>query len=375
MALLVRRLIALALLCAPLLGGLVACAPPGTVRDTPEARRELVEGWRQRAQAAAVVVAVDAADRPLELVAAGSPSRGGLEPVAADARFRIASTTKPMVATVVLQLVAEGRLGLDDAVRRHLPAAPDGITVRQLLAHTSGLPDHTREDRFVDRLISDRDRVWTPAELLALVQRYEPDFPPGQGWSYSNTGYVLLGELVGAVTGRPWAAEVRDRLLDPLGMTSTWVAGAERPRGRVLPGYGDGDGDGDLEDLETGGPWPALESSEGDAGGVVSTAADVARFGAALFRGRLLPPELLEQMVTPSRFGARNSGYGLGVEITRPDYRTAVWGHGGLLPGFRSALQYLPQSDLVVVVLVNDSRSAAGDLAELVARSVSRDDL
>jgi D-alanyl-D-alanine carboxypeptidase len=245
------------------------------------------------------------------------------------------------------------------------------VTVRQLLDHTSGLPDYARVEHFTDGLIEDRDRVWTPAELLALVDGYSRA-EPGAQYSYSNSGYLVLGQVVAAVTGRSWAQEVRARILDPLGLSDTWVAGAEVPRGTVLPGYGDADGDGDEENLETGRPWPSLETSEDAAGAIVSTARDVTRFGAALFRGRLLPRPLLDQMVTPTRFGARNAGYGLGVEITAPDYRTEVWGNGGFLPGFRSALQYLPEDDVVVVVLANDSTSSPADLCELLARSVTR---
>jgi D-alanyl-D-alanine carboxypeptidase len=364
------RLVLLVVLLAATVTG---CGAPTTSAASPDGRAELVERWRQRAEVPAVVVALDAAGRDLEVHASGSPRRGGRAPVPADARFRIASITKTLVATVVLQLVAERRLQLDAPVRAVLPDAPPEVTVRQLLDHTSGLPDHSRLDGFTDGLLRDRDRVWTPAELLALVGEYDHDFPPGTDWSYSNTGYVLLGELVGAVTGRPWAAEVRARILDPLGMRHTWTGGAEPARGVVLPGYADGDGDGDEEDLETGGPWPSLETSEGAAGAVVSTAPDLARFGAALFRGRLLPRELLEEMVTPTRFGARNAGYGLGVEVTRPDYRTTTWGNGGFLPGFRSALQYLPDEDVVVVVLANTSSGAPADLAELLTRSVRRE--
>jgi CubicO group peptidase (beta-lactamase class C family) len=224
-----RRIVLLVVLLA---ATVTACGAPTTSAASPDGRAELVDRWRQRAEVPAVVVALDAAGRALEVHASGSPRRGGRAPVPVDARFRVASITKTLVATVVLQLVAEGRVRLEAPVRAVLPDAPVGITVRQLLDHTSGLPDHSRLDGFSDGLLRDRDRVWTPAELLALVERYDHDFPPGTDWSYSNTGYVLLGELVGAVTGRPWAAEVRARILDPLGMRSTWTGGAEPPRAR-----------------------------------------------------------------------------------------------------------------------------------------------
>jgi D-alanyl-D-alanine carboxypeptidase len=351
---------------------LSACASPAVQPASPQGRGELVEQWRTRAEVPAVVAAVDAPGRRVEVHASGSPLRGGDAPVPPDAHFRIASITKTFVSTVVLQLVAERRLELDRQVRTVLPTGPAGVTVRQLLDHTSGVPDYTRREHFTDRLISDRDRVWTPSELLALVDGYTHD-EPGTRYSYSNSGYLLLGQIIAAVTGRPWDQEVRSRILDPLQLSDTWVAGAEAPRGAVLPGYGDADGDGDEENLETGGPWPSLETSEDAAGAMVSTARDVARFGAALFRGRLLPAALLHQMVTPSRFGAPNAGYGLGVEVTSPDYRTVVWGNGGFLPGFRSALHYLPEDDVVVVVLANSSTAAPADLCELLARSVGRE--
>jgi D-alanyl-D-alanine carboxypeptidase len=237
-----------------------------------------------------------------------------------------------------MQLIAEERLDLDQPVRALVPAAPPGVTVRQLLDHTAGVPDYSRVEHFTDRLITDRERVWTTDELLALVGGYSHD-EPGTRYSYSNTGYLLLGEVVAAVTGRSWAQEVRARILDPLRLSQTWVAGAEAPRGAVLPGYGDGDRDGDEENLETGGPWPSLETSEDAAGAMVSTARDVARFGAALFRGRLLPAALLTPDGQPRSplACAPNAGYGLGVEVASPDNRT-VSGATGLPPGFRSAL-------------------------------------
>ncbi len=122
--------------------------------------------------------------------------------------------------------------------------------------------------------------------------------------------------------------------------------------------------------METGAPWPAQDSTEGAAGAMVSTADDLVAFADALFRGRLLDARMLAEMTTEARHHPRNSNYGLGLEIERSDYRTTTWGHGGFLPGFRSALRYLPDKDLIVVVLVNDSLADANDLAELAYRSV-----
>jgi D-alanyl-D-alanine carboxypeptidase len=368
-----RRLLG-GLLTATLVAALAGCASTGRTDAAapPDVRlQHLLDRWRQRAEVPAATLAVDAPTIGRFTTASGTAERGGGTPVTPDSQFRVASITKMFVATVVLQLVQERRLGLDDPLARHVPGFPGGdrITIRQLLNHTSGVPDYGRTAHFGERLLADRQRRWHPDEVLALVRGARPDFAPGTDYSYSNTGYVLLGRVIDAVTGSTWAAEIRRRILDPLALRHTYVAGVEPVPGGVLPGYFDTDNDGDQENIETGGPWPALESTEGAAGAIVSTAPDLAAFGSALFRGRLLAPASLRQMVTGGPHHARNSNYGLGVEITRPDYRTTVWGHGGFTPGFRSALWYLPQHDLVVVALANDSRANPPDLTELVTRA------
>jgi D-alanyl-D-alanine carboxypeptidase len=269
---------------------------------------------------------------------------------------------------VVLQLAAEGRLGLDDPASRYVRGTPglDGVTIRQLLDHTSGLPDYSAvQEGFGPGLLRDRDRRWTAGELLTISSSVQRDFPPGSAYAYSNSNYVALGLVVESVTGTTWAAQVRTRIIDPLHLDATYVAGAERGPA-VTAGYGDGDNDGDVENLENGREWTSLASSEGPAGALVSTAGDLATFADALFHGRLVDGSALRDMTTPTRHHPRASGYGLGVEITRPDWTTTVWGHGGFLPGFRSTMWYVPSVDRVVVVLTNDSRGDTADLAELL---------
>ena len=332
------------------------------------------DSWQQRADVAGVVVAVRDAAGQRHVRASGSASRESQVALTADTRFRVASITKTFVAVVVLQLAAEGRLRLDDPASRHLPGLPglDGVTVRQLLDHTAGLPEYAAVDEgFGTALVRDRDRRWTARELLARSASVRRDFAPGTDHMYSNTNYLALGLVVEAVTGTSWAAQVRGRIFDPLNLEDTYVAGAEPapPGPPVTAGYGDGDNDGDVENLETGREWTSLTTSEGPAGALVSTAADLAAFADALFRGRLLDPASLGAMTTATRYHPAGSGYGLGVEITRLDHRTTVWGHGGFLPGFRSTLWFDPSADRVVVVLAGDSRAATADLAELLLRA------
>ena len=339
--------------------------------SAPDTQQATLDKWRLRGDIPAVVVGVAHSDGRTWLGASGTPERAGPVAVTTDARFRIASITKVFVAVVVLQLVEEGKLELDDPLSRYLPDySALGVTIRQLLNHTSGIPDYSMSDDFNKNLLNDRERRWTTAEVLALVKDKEPDFRPGTDYSYSNTDYILLGEVIRKIAGRSWAQEIRHRILDPLNLDSTHVAGSERVPQPVVPGYFDADNDGNVENIETGGPWPALETSEGPAGAIVSTAPDLLAFGDALFRGRLVSEPALRAMVAEGRYHPRFSNYGLGVEILRPDYRTTMWGHGGFLPGFKSALWYVPSRDAVIVVMANDARANPADLAELLMRDL-----
>jgi D-alanyl-D-alanine carboxypeptidase len=353
--------------------GTAGCAQSAvSAGGTPDEQlQDLLDRWRQRADVPAMTLAVDGPGRNTLVTASGTEARDGDTPPTASAQFRVASITKLFVATVVLQLVEEGRLGLDDPVAVYIPDFRHvrDVTIRQLLNHTSGIPDYTRTEHFHEGLLEHRDHVWSTDELLGLVADVRRDFAPGTDYLYSNTGYLLLGRVIDTVTGSTWAAEVRRRIFEPLRLQHTYVAGAEPVPGGVLPGYIDVDMDGDVENVETGRPWPALETAEGPAGAVVSTAGDLAVFADALFRGRLLSASTLKQMVAEGAHHPRNANYGLGVEISRPDYRLTVWGHGGFTIGFKSTLWYMPQQDLVVVVLANDARANTSDLAELVART------
>jgi D-alanyl-D-alanine carboxypeptidase len=343
-----------------------------SVDGTPDEQlQQLLDQWRQRADVPAVTLAVEGPRRSRLVTASGTEERDGETPATASAQFRVASITKLFVATVVLQLVEEDRLRLDDQVAAYIPdfRHARGVTIRQLLNHTSGIPDYTRTEHFHEGLLKNRDRVWSTDEMLALVADIRRDFAPGTDYLYCNTGYLLLGQVIDTVTGSTWAAEIRRRILDPLELRHTSIAGPEPVAGGVLPGHADADMDGDVENVDAGGPWPSLESTEGPAGAIVSTAGDLAVFADALFRGRLLRSDTLQQMVADGPHHPRNANYGLGVEISRPDYRLTAWGHGGFTLGFKSTLWYLPEHDVVVVVLANDAGANTSDLAELVVRA------
>jgi D-alanyl-D-alanine carboxypeptidase len=333
---------------------------------------ELTELARQDVHAGApgVIIRVDDGHgRPIEIARQASWSRAD-HTLAAKDEFRMGSNTKTMVATVVLQLVAEHRLKLSDPVDAWLPGlVPDGsaITVRMLLNHTSGLFDHTDDPDVLMAFTGQDTRIWTPEQLIAAGVRHDPLFAPGTDYAYSNTNYVALGLVAEKATGHTLGDLIQQRIAGPLHLRNTYlVTGA---------GTGSGTGPGPGTDskkspvlahgyepdaarlaplLPPGTPagtafaGPARSegyvdttwvnaSTEWAAGGMVSTARDWARFDSALLSGKLLPAAQLKEMKTTvaeeSEFPNRR--YGLGLEKVITPCGT-VWGHNGQVPGYSS---------------------------------------
>lgn len=261
----------------------------------------------------------------------GVAERGTSRPVPARGRFRAGSIMKTFLATVVLQLVDEGRLRLDDPVEAWLPGAvPDGrrITLRHLLGHTSGLYDYKRtltvppDPAFLDS----RWRTWTPAEQVRRAVAHPPtSTPPGTAYAYSNTGYVLLGQIVQEATGRSYAREIGRRIIRPLRLRGTSLPGTyPRIRGAHPRGYvpiAPDSGGTRLVDVTEMNP-----SMLGAGGEMISTARDLDRFFAALLGGRLLPDRLLAEMRTPSSADGR---YGLGLTWQDTECGSTVYGNDG----------------------------------------------
>ncbi|MFI8927615.1 serine hydrolase domain-containing protein [Streptomyces sp. NPDC053474] len=267
-------------------------------------------------------------------------------PRGAHDRFRAASITKTFVATVLLQLEAEGRLDLDDTVGAWLPGVVEGhghdgdrISVRQLLNHTSGIHDYSADPDFdrgltTPEFFAHRHRTWRPADLVALATRHAPDFAPGRGWAYSNTNYVVAGMVIEKVTGRPYGDEVRDRIINPLHLRATSVPGTAptlpRPSSRAYSKLSGTAGSRTYDVTELN------PSMAGAAGELISDAADLNRFYTALLRGDLLPPEQLAAMkrTVPARGkGSAGGRYGLGLLRLELPCGTVVWGHGGGIHG------------------------------------------
>jgi CubicO group peptidase (beta-lactamase class C family) len=295
--------------------------------------------------------------------AAGTANLATDSAMTPDNGFALASVSKTFTAAVVLQLVEEGRLGLDQPVAPLVPAfrLDKRITVRMLLDHTSGLPDYFLNPKIDKALQASPDATWTPARAWTYVAAKRP--VPGSRWVYANSNYLLLGELVRGVTGRPLAVEVRDRLLDPLGLANTWYQAAESPRATLTTGYRlVAQADGSLRPVQVAPvegvmPFRSVVTAAGGAGSIASTALDTARWMRAFAGGRVLGPQMTQAMLGDT---AVTSGlharipYGLGIQVTELAGRTAI-GHSGRFLGFRSVVRYLPDDGITIAVLTNQS--------------------
>ncbi len=303
---------------------------------------------------------------------AGVADRATGAPLTRDNSVRIASNTKTFLAAAALRLWEEGRLGLDDPVARHLPPGiaaaltADGydleaMTVRHLLTHTSGLYDYADRDLFVQAILDDPHRRWTPEEQIALAVEWgDPYGPPGAVYRYSDTGYVVLGLVLQSASGEPLASVLRGLLpLDRLGMRNTWLETLEDPP----PGAADRAHQymGELDTYD----WdPSLDLYGG--GGLVSTADDLATFLRALFTGGVYRgaatadtmlttvagaapgPDLSGMPMVPGR-------YRMGIEVREEDGRTLY-----LHTGFWGTLAaYLPEADVAIAVAVTQQQSRA----------------
>ena len=306
----------------------------------------LLDQWASEGRGG-VAVALAGNDEELTVATAGSagPDGGSVEPGSA---FRVGSVSKTFVAVMLLQLVDEGTISLDDLVVDHAPelTIADDVTVRQLLAHRSGLPEHA-DGELAPAVLADPGRTWTPADVLELVADQPRDFAPDAQFAYSNTNYIVAGLLLESVTGLTLAENLQSRLVEPLGLSSTYFApdSTRSPIGGFSNSLPGGDTDGDS--------YRALETTAGAAGSLVSTASDLAIFLRALVHGEILDEHTYAAMTE----GLPDDGQSLGVFAADPPTPTGI-ANTGNVPGFISYMQYDPVTeDLFVLLLNDDTRS------------------
>ncbi len=316
----------------------VSAAPAQDTRNS--AFRQGVHDLVQQDKYPAVLASTTDRDGRTRNYAVGKGDLKTGAPAPVDGQIRAGSNTKTFTAVAVLQLVGEGKVGLDAPIERYLPRLVRGegidgrkVTVRQLLNHTSGLPNYT-DYLITDVLGQGRHTYLQPRALLDIALEHKALFSPGTDWAYSNTNYVLLGLLIEKVTGRPLAEQIHQRIIDRAGLRKTYfpAVGEERIRGKHPKAYHAEKPGAPLVD------FTELDPSWGWAAGqIVSTPSDLNRFFTALLDGKLLKPAELKQMRTtvpvPEKWGGKGVRYGLGVMRTPLSCGGAIWGHGGDIPG------------------------------------------
>ena len=283
-------------------------------------------------------------------------------PMRADHLFGIGSITKQMTAVAILKLVEQGRLALDDDVRKYVPDMHThgrAITVEQVLAHTSGLANFVDQPDFASLARLDH----TPAQILALSRDMPLEFEPGTGYAYSDSGYILLGGIIERVTGRPYGEHMERALFRPLGMRDTWYGDDARILPRRARGY-------TFREDRLANAEAISMTIPHAAGAVFSTVDDLVRWERALRSGEAVDMALLRRAWQPHRLpDGTATGYGLGWKLCD------VAGHptieqGGFVNGFTASLMRLPDAGLTIAVLVNNDadRPDAGAVARRAAR-------
>ncbi|MCB9654616.1 MAG: beta-lactamase family protein [Deltaproteobacteria bacterium] len=297
-------------------------------------------------------------------------------------RMLAASVGKSFVAATALALAQEGALDLDAPIatvlsdRAWLSRLPnyDTITTRHLLMHASGLPDHVHRPEFARDVAlhwRDLDRAFSPETLVEYVFDGPALFPAGQGWSYSDTGYILVGLIIEKTTGRPYEEALVRRFLEPLGLDATTPSNR-----RVLPGLATGytaaENPLGLPAKTTTAPgvmaWdPAIEWT---GGGLVSTPRDLVVWARALYEGRALPTSDVDDLMRSVAVGSEDSGvrYGAGVAIHQRTVLGPSYGHGGTIPGYVSSMRYYPRYGFAVAFQINTDVDVTDSVTDIERR-------
>jgi len=255
-----------------------------------------------------------------------------------DGEVRIGSNTKTFVAVVILQLVQEGKITLDEPIETYLPGLLKGegidatkITVRQLLQHTSGLPEYTDTVPGETDIFENRDIYYSPRDLIDIALTHPAAFEPGSQFKYTNTNYIVLSLLAEKVTHRPLAEQITQRIIEPLGLSHTYYPGPgeEDIRGTHPHGYHRNSSAEEWKDITRMDP-----SWAGGAGAMISTPSELGTFIQATFNGTLLTQDSIAEMKKTVDTGQPNHGYGLGIFSMSLSCGGEAWGHTGGLPGY-----------------------------------------
>ncbi|MBB3724961.1 serine hydrolase domain-containing protein [Nonomuraea dietziae] len=349
-------------------GGVAGVAAVDGAAAAGRGRPELQKAIEEIVDSGFVGVSVRVHDERGEWVgSAGTAELGGSAKPPTNGHVRIGSNTKTFIATLVLQLVAEGKVGLDTPAADYLPefGLDERITVRMLLQHTSGVFNFSGEvydDGTVAQGIAipygttgkewmdNRFTTYRPQELVELALSKPARFEPGMGWSYSNTNYVLARLLIEKVTGRSVAEEMRRLILGPLALSGTVVPDGPEIPGPYAHAYYRYEDAGEQKTADITRQNPSWISSGGD---MISTTQDLHTFISALLGGKLLPSPLLAEMCTPHPTGIPDMDYGLGVFVVNTDGGGTVICHNGAAVGHAALMYSTPDGSKTLIAALN----------------------
>jgi CubicO group peptidase (beta-lactamase class C family) len=344
-------------LLAPVLA--LSLAAPGTRGLFADEVDDLVKGEIQKRHVPGLSLAVLRDGQVIKVASYGLANVELNVPATPETVFQIQSITKTFTSAAILLLMEEGKLSLDDPIGKHLDGTPEawkGITIRHLLAHTSGIKD------FINEATASLRVEVTEEEVLQATASRPLNFAPGEKWSYSNTNYHLLAMVIRKLTGKWYGDFLKERIFDPLGMANTRVVSLSE----LIP------------NRSSGYHWRGNAFQNGDfvaqsilsygGGGIASTASDLIKWAAAIEGGKLLMKATIDLAWTPARLNdGTDASYGLGWGTGSSNGHRDIGHSGGHITGFASQLSLFPDDRLAVVVLTNSGNANPGRIARKVA--------
>lgn len=323
-----------------------------------------LEEWHKAGKFPGATLGVAREDGKSFGLAVGYSDRIKKIPLTPNDRMLAGSVGKTFAAATALQLVKEGKIGLDDKVAKYLgselwfdrlPNAKD-ITVRQLMNHTSGLVRYEFKEQFTKDLSANPDKVWKPAELIAYLLDEKPPFEAGKGWDYSDTNYIVLGMIIEKVTGKKFYDEANRRVIKPLKLTNVIPQDGRRIKGLIQGYAGPNNPFGSKDEMIHDGKFAINPQFEWTGGGWASTSEDLARWAKMIYEGKAFDASLLPQVLdgVAAPMLGRETKYGLCVIIRKTTAGTS-YGHSGFFPGYVTDMMYFPDRKIAIAVQVNTS--------------------
>jgi len=267
------------------------------------------------------------------------------KPATIKTKYRIGSISKMFTATMIFQLIDEGKLSFATPLAKYFPQLPNArkITISEMLDHRSGLYNFTKDTLYTTYMVSPKSE----AEMIAIFARQQPDFEPDAKAEYSNTNFVLLGYIIEKLTGKTYAEELKKRVTSKIGLADTYYGTKANPAKNEAYSY------------DYTGQWSQLPETDmsvpGGAGAILSTPTDLVKFINALFAGKLISPASLELMKT------MKDNYGMAM-FNIPFNDKKGFGHNGGIDGFSSELIYFPEDKLAVAYTSNGARYSTNDV-------------